>query len=1231
MKTALLICFSFCFFVSIPTQAQIIYNCSSLNATFTKQESRCTSTGSILVTASGGSGNYNYKVTGTLNTSFTSSNLISGLPPGTYKLVVQDVVSLCTVEINNITITGNYIDPSFTLQKTDPTCFNGSDGTITTTNFQNGRAPFTFSIIAPSASNVGASNSTGSFSHLTAGDYYIQLRDSCGGIQTRLITIQNFDWYASAYTVTRIGCDSASVVFSLADNKGNTNLPPSITFNGFLYGYLRAPGDTVWTSNRSFNLYLGTKRSLTLLVKDPCGNVKKYNWTDQSIRPVVDATVTISNRICSTFKATVTGQQNLIQPEYCLYTNSNTLVTCNTTGIFDNIAYGSYCIRIRDNCYDTTISRCFSASPNIPSIGTVSNNNLACSTFTATVGSQNNLTNPQFCLYNAAQVLISCNSTGIFNNIPYGSYCIKMQNDPACYDTLIQRCFTVNRPVPSVGGSISIGNRSCATFRGSVTGQSNLTNPQYCIYDSTGALIGCNTSGSFTNLQYGSYCIRITNNPACYDTTITRCFSVSPSRPSISSSISISKKGCTTFRATVSGQNNLTNPQYCIYSNNTLITCNTTGIFDNLPYGSYCINVINDSTCYDTTIVRCFTVNRNRPSVNSSISIGQITCTNFSASVTGQTNLNNPNYCLYTSTDSLISCNTTGEFYNIPFGNYCIRIKNDSLCYDTTIVRCFSRTNATPLDFTASSVITCDLGITEIQARFNSGTSPYSVTAFLPGGTQVYNSGLQTASTFAFTLPDLSAGLRYLVVGTDACGNHDSVLVDPVSRSLTRSTSVKQRCPGGIWPNGSGEITANHQLSSGTITTSIIRKNNTTVLINPDTYTPTQSLFTNLGPATYVIRYNYTGSGCNRSVYDTVTVNSYQFPSLAQSSAFQCNNNSFSIGAAVQNGAGPFTFEIIGSIPETPSLAGMQQTSPVFTINNGTVYSLIRLRVTDACFNATLNDVSILPLANLVITATSNCYYNNVNLSVAPIPNADYKWYKKTSAADSIQVGTNNSYAIPYLLPSDTGMYVCVTSVNSGCLTRISYFHLDGACFEFLGNKQVVLNGKAAGASILLNWGKPAELTAKEFIVERAIKGGDYKSIGSVAVLKSQDAASYMFTDPDGGSDHFLYRIKIIRPDGSYMYSNTISMQQQSFRKATIYPNPLRNISYISTGKKTAGNYVLEAFTITGQKLFTEKILIPANGAQIIERNRFKAAGTYMIRLKNMNDGTSETLMLKVE
>ncbi|MGH2564648.1 MAG: hypothetical protein ACRDE5_09050, partial [Ginsengibacter sp.] len=372
--------------------------CSSLSATYVLSESRCAATGAIQINVTGGSGNYQYKVSGPVATSYVSSNTITGLAPGNYLVTIKDVDSSCIYNKDSVTISGNYAAPNFTMASTGVTCKNGNDGTISLTGQTFGRAPVTYKIIAPSPSGVGNVSTTGNFTGLKSGSYLVQLNDSCGAIQTRLIDVPNYTWVIMSSSVTKVGCDSADASIKLSDNLGNTNLSGNI-FNGFIYGVSRMPGDTTWFNSRTFRFYKGNSRSITLIAKDGCGNLVNLVWVDTAV-PSVAASVVINNKTCIGFTATITGKSNLTNPQYCLYDNANSLLSCNTSGTFNISPYGSYCIKIKDLCYDTTITRCFTVSKPVPSVNaSVGITYQSCSLFTATVSSLTNLSNPQFCMY----------------------------------------------------------------------------------------------------------------------------------------------------------------------------------------------------------------------------------------------------------------------------------------------------------------------------------------------------------------------------------------------------------------------------------------------------------------------------------------------------------------------------------------------------------------------------------------------------------------------------------------------------------------------------------------------------------------------------------------------------------------------------------------------------------------------------------------------------------------
>lgn len=1195
----------------------------TLSMSVSTTDSRCKATGTIIATVANGTGNYNYTVTGGGFTTNTSSNTIGGLQAGVYTVKVKDINSGCTVQQTGVTVGGNYQDPRFTLSAKDVSCFNATDGSITVGNLQYGRGPFTFTLIAPSASGTGSANSTGNFTNLVPGDYYVQLSDSCGGLQTRVITVGNFIWNFSIGALTKPSCDSFQVTLSASDNKGNANNGNPL-FNGFLYGLTVTPGDTTWSTVKTFRAFKGNKRSGTVIVIDACGNRKYMSIFDIAV-PKANAAVTISNQVCSGFTAAITGQQNLTNPQYCLYTSSNTLISCNTTGTFTAIPYGAYYIAVKDVCYDTTFNRAFTVTQAVPSAGsTVAISNRICSGFTATAPAVSNMTNPQYCIKDSNNALLSCNTTGLFNNLPYGPYCLTITD--GCTGTVITRCFTERKGKPIVA-AVVYSNYSCTAFTASASGQTNVTNPQYCLYDANNVLIGCNTTGVFNNLAYGSYCMHMKNDPLCYDTTIVSCFTVLKPVPSVAANATISNKTCSSFSATITGQQNLNNPQYCLFNNNnTQLACNTTGVFNNIPYGAYCIKITNNTTCYDTVITRCFMVTPTVPTVAAAVTISNKACSTFTAAVGSTTNLTNPQFCIFDNSNTQVACNTTGVFNNLPYGSYCIRIKNDAGCYDTTFNRCFTQNPAT-FSVSASTTAACNIGNTNLRIVITNGVGPYTVKVYNPGGVQEASYSGSSTTVNINDIPGLPLGSQYKIVIQTACAK-DSVNITPASYTMSKGINASSKCPGGVWLNGSGDLQVNAQFSGGAITPSISMKNGTAVSIPYSSVSGSTYTFANMEPATYIVKYLI--SSCATYVYDTFTLRPYDYPNLDKSAVYQCNNNNFSVSAAVKGGVSPYTYEIIGSLPSSPSILQAPQGAATFTIGNGVNYSLVRLRAVDACGNATINDASILPLANTVITASSDCYYNNISLSVDTVANATYTWYKKTSATDSVLVSSNQTHTINYLLPADTGMYVNVMSVNSGCLTKISSFHVTGMCGGLLSVNGLNFTGALEKDNVQLKWSTVRSFNASRFVIEKSADGNSFREIGSAAVSNNNNttASQYFFSDINPVPGKNYYRLRIIGSNGKIYFSETVTVTKKGTVAVSVMPNPVAEVFTIKFQPATSASYNVSLLSAEGKVVMNNNYAVRTGDTRTIQRPGTVSSGVYY--LVTVNQSTNEKEVIKL-
>jgi hypothetical protein len=278
-------------------------------------------------------------------------------------------------------------------------------------------------------------------------------------------------------------------------------------------------------------------------------------------------------------------------------------------------------------------------------------------------------------------------------------------------------------------------------------------------------------------------------------------------------------------------------------------------------------------------------------------------------------------------------------------------------------------------------------------------------------------------------------------------------------------------------------------------------------------------------------------------------------------------------------------YEIFGSIPAAPGIIAPPQASPVFTVNNGTSYSLVRLRVVDGCGNASLYDASILPLAQTIVYPTSmGCYNQSLTLFVDSITNAVSTWYKRILPNDSVIVGTTSAFTIPNLTSSDTGRYFVKTVVNNGCIVKFASFMVTGYCGTVLP-VSVQLAGTTQDAGNKLFWNMGPNIV--EYSLQRASPNAtSYETIVTVGITGS---VSYSFVDEKPVDGNNYYRLRLTYNDGEVKYTNTVLLRNSKIN-IIFYPNPVRNELYISISNTSSKNYLIEFRNVTGQVLISKKI-----------------------------------------
>lgn len=498
--------------------------------------------------------------------------------------------------------------------------------------------------------------------------------------------------------------------------------------------------------------------------------------------------------------------------------------------------------------------------------------------------------------------------------------------------------------------------------------------------------------------------------------------------------------GCDSLEINVSSVGFARAPYYCLYERDTvsgarnLISCNAEGHWK-VAYGSYVVRA-NDG-CNEDSVV--FT----EPFSKGGVELNPINkrCDRFDMLV--QAMPKNGPVCLYDENGNKIVCAdstmTSPIFRDLPYGRYCTIIYDPCTLSDVRVCSTIVREPVIKVD--VSKYVECTYNQINLVVHVSDSSAPYKIWIYNNTDSLLQQDVFNTNTYLKYVQTNKQ---RIKVVVEDACGDRDTAyLEDTEPFKVTKSIQVAQKCPGASGDNGSGDVTIyaadNHY---DRITPTIIKKDGAAVIINYDYKAGEHYYFYGLQPGKYILRYFL--YACDIEIYDTVVINEYSYPRALPTYIYKCDDQSYSLNTLVSGGTSPFSYQIIGSDPVTPSINTTQST-PVFHINNGAAYSLIRVRSIDACGNSAIEDVGILPLQNIQGHAQDTCFFKTMKLWVDEVPGAQYSWYYHTHN-DSTLVSTWPSYQT-YFTPEKAGLYTCYIKVNDDCIQRNVSFNLEGICY----------------------------------------------------------------------------------------------------------------------------------------------------------------------------------------
>ncbi len=702
-------------------------------------------TGASTANVSGGTAPYTYTWSPGAPTG-QGTAIVSNLCAGNYTVSVKDA-SNCPINLNISIIQSSSITPIITT--TSITCNGLCNGVISPTA-SGGLAPYTFTLITPSAATI---TSAPPFSGLCAGTYTVLIKDLSTCVQSQTVTVAQPNPLVVSVNSTSLNCFNVcngSLAGSVLGGTPTYTLlwnTPTGTVSGGIISGLCAGSYTFMATD--FN---GCTTSSVVVLAQP---------------PQLTATINVTNPTCNSLcngvaNAGVGGGT----PGYTL--NWSNGFTGNPN---PGLCAGVYTLTVNDSkgcnkAFTTTLT----APP--PITITVNTSSTSCAgscngsaTVSAIGGS------PGFIYQFNTLPLPTTNTTGILGGFCAGGYIVSATDVNGCSQSIP---FTINQPI-ALSVALTGLQTSCNACSGAATVTASNGTPTYAIVwtNSLSATVSSNSVAS--GLCIGNYTATATDSKGCIATT-TVSIAQTVSVTVATGGGSIQCFGACTASATANAVGGTG-----AYSYTWAVTVQTTQTAVNLCAGNYTVTVADALGCINSgtisfvnppdiiiaptkTNVACFGNCNGAINSNASGGTGALT---YSWSPGGQTTTNLTSLCA---------------------GTYTLKVTDANGCNKTQIIT-ITQSPSITATFTTTNPSACTTNNGSICATPSGGSGAGYTFTWSPAG----GLGINTS---CYSL--LNAGSYSLVVsdGAGCTTTLSSLLTNPTGPTLTiNSQSVA--CFGG--------------------------------------------------------------------------------------------------------------------------------------------------------------------------------------------------------------------------------------------------------------------------------------------------------------------------------------------------------------------------------------------------------------------------------------------------
>lgn len=1046
---------------------------------------------------------------------------------------------------------------------------NGSPGT------------FQYALIAPSPIVRPFQNGS-VFENLFPGTYTIAVRDTCGNIGTSTSTISTATAPTFGTAFTSLSCPNGAT--------GTIEAQISAVGGGSPFSFeLIAPSPVIrapQTSNLFANLPPG---AYTIRLTDACGNQVTSNVNvNAATAPTFTTSTVVSCVNPENGSITVVpGATNigpftfeLISPGAAIRASQTSNIANSTNSIFTGLKQGSYTIRMTDGCgvpVTNTITISAPTALTFPVGSAVVSSCATPSTGQIMVAQPTTGAAPyMYELIAPSTVIVAPQSSRIFNNLPIGSYTVRI-TDACGTQVVIGAPLTI---VAATAPTLSVSNTSsCAVSSGTITCLATTANQggvyQFGLIAPSPVIRPNQLSPIFTGLPAGSYTVQITDQCGLTGTASTTITTAGAFTPAAGGSV-VSCNG-----SNYNAQIIVTNPQnftsggpipagsgggpytYALYdSTNTILIAapQTSNIFSIVtPVAGTPTHTIRvTDVCGNTSIVTV-TINAPLALTNAVISATTASCASSSTGVIKVTTAATGGLAPYSYSliDAVSAAVVAGPQTATTFNGiaasatgYFVRVTD--ACGNVT-------TSATALLFpaaavptaTTSTIASCAAGATgKITVIPGTGST-------LAGGTfsyALYDSG----NTVLIAGPQASPVFNNLVAATytvriiDRCGTIGtaSATVTSTVTALTSSGTATGSCTSG----SNGVITGSFTGGSLPVSYSLVDQSTMTVIAGPQT----SNIFTGLAAATYIVRVT---DSCGTIVDSSniVLSNLTANPTITTSVAIDCSGSAVIGGFGAAGNGGPYTYSLCNG--SGCASFGAYSTTSTFTVNSSGTY---RVSVQDRCGNATSSgDIAVVIPTRPSITGvnfTGSCGPTTITPTYLGVPNTPYYSVDGSNFSPTIgtlAVGDHTIIVADY----NAGTYSCASTPFNFTINTVAP---TGMSPQLLGSTQTLADIVVVGTGIIWYASASDAASAINALPSSTVVVDNTTYYATQTIAGCASTASVAITiDTFLGTDDF------------------------DLKGLTYYPNPVQNVLKLSYSEKLT-NVIL--FNIVGKQILVKKL-----------------------------------------